>query len=815
MTALRIRLAVFLISVFALLGATLPAALADAAAPPPARNADAWPRNIQLSNASVLIYQPQLNQWTGNQLDFRAAVALRPQGAAAETYGSIFATARTLVDRSARTVTLENLNITKSNFPLLPDHGAAYMAELQAKLGSGEHTISLDRLQASLAAAGIKPPATPVKNDPPQILISNTPAILVPTAGAPVIKAAPENNRFQRVINTHALILQGGLENHFYLHVYDGWLESKSLNGNWRQASSLPFGMKDVASQIEKTGVVDLLDGGPNANPKPSLANGIPKIFLTPTAAELIVFSGQPDFAPIEGTQLLRANNTRSHVFVDTANSAYYVLLAGRWFSASSLTGPWAFVSSDALPDDFMQIPASSPAGVVLQSIANTPQAQEAAIENSIPQTATIPRKNGPQFSPSFDGVPQYAPVPGTPLSYVVNASTPVIKVDAHTYYAVQSGIWFTATTLEGPWIVAASVPEVIYTIPPSSPLYYVTFVHIYQATPDVVYVGYTPGYMGTVVEPSGTVVYGTGYDYDPWVGSVYYPAPVTYTVAAAPVYDVAEGATFGFAMGMLAASSCCYGGETVVYNNGYYGHGTATANTYGQYGNTAYSGTRTYSANGNTVSTTASGSYDNKATGTTGTYDAQRSYNSSTGVASQSYDRTANTTGGGTGNVSRSETYNTTTGQYNTNSNVSAKSADGSSIDHTGSSTEGPEGDSHSGETSVYDAKTGQTKTYGGGANDHYADPSGNVYKNSGSGWQQHSSSGWGDASGDTSSLDKESDARDSGESKYNSRSSGEDSGGSEKSWGGESKSSGSGGKSWGSSGGGGGGGRSYGGRR
>ena len=814
MTARCIRQAVFLVSFFALAGGALWPALADTgASQPAARNPDVWPRSIQLSNASVLLYQPQVNQWNGNQLDFRAAVAIKPQGAETETYGSIFATARTLVDHNARTVTLENLKITKNNFPLLPDQGAAYIAELQAQHSADIRTISLDRLQASLAAAGIKPPAVPVKNDPPRIYISYSPAILVPTEGAPVIKPVPEDSRFQRVINTHALILQGGLEKHFYLHVYDGWLESKSLSGAWNRSSSLPFGMEKVAQQIEKTGVVDLLDGGPNANPKPSLANGIPIIFTSQGAAELIVFSGQPDFAPLEGTQLLRANNSRTHVFVDTANSRYYVLLAGRWFTSTSLNGPWAFVASDALPADFARIPPSSPAGVALQSVANTPQAQEAAIANSIPQTATIPRTNGPKFTPTFDGVPQFAPIPGTPLSQVVNSSTPLIKVDAHTFYAVSAGVWFTATTLEGPWVVASSVPQVIYTIPPSSPLYYVTFVRIYEATPEVVYVGYTPGYMGTVVEPSGTVVYGTGYSYDPWIGSVYYPAPVTYTVAAAPVYDAADGATFGFAMGMLAASSCCYGGEAVVYNNGYYGHGTATANTYGQYGNTSYSGTRSYSADGNTVSTKANGSYDNKATGTTGNYNAQRSYNSSTGVASQSYDRTANTAAGGTGNASRSETYNTNTGQYNTHSNVTAKTADGSTIDHTGSSTEGPQGDSHSGETTVDNAKTGQTKTYGSGTNDHYADSSGNVYKNSDSGWQQHSSSGWGGASGDTSSMDKESQARDSGESRYNSSSSD-----SSHSWGGDSgssdRSSGGGGRSW-SGGGGGGGARSFGGRR
>jgi hypothetical protein len=76
--------------------------------------------------------------------------------------------------------------------------------------------------------------------------------------------------------------------------------------------------------------------------------------------------------------------------------------------------------------------------------------------------------------------------------------------VDANTYYALTAGVWFSATSASGPWVVATYVPAV-YTIPPSSRLYYVTYVKVYGATQEVVYVGYTPGYMGTV-GPEGTV---------------------------------------------------------------------------------------------------------------------------------------------------------------------------------------------------------------------------------------------------------------------------------------------------------------------
>jgi len=134
-------------------------------------------------------------------------------------------------------------------------------------------------------------------------------------------------------------------------------------------------------------------------------------------------------------------------------------------------------------------------AGVVLAAVAGTPQAQEAVIANSIPQTATVPRVNGPVFTPVFDGAPQLRPIEGTPLEYVINSPTPIIQVNSYTYYALRAGVWYWAAALNQPWTVAAYVAPVIYTIPPTSPLHYVTYVQVYGSTAQVVYVGYTPGY--------------------------------------------------------------------------------------------------------------------------------------------------------------------------------------------------------------------------------------------------------------------------------------------------------------------------------
>ena len=418
---------------------------------------------MDLVDAQVLVYQPQISKWTDNQLEFRAALAIKPDNAKEETFGVIFATTRTQVDKVLRTVTFENLQISKIDFPTLPDHGAAYAAELQTQFAQSIRTMSLDRLESSLALAGIKPPTVAVQNNPPWVIVSYSPAILVPIDGAPVLKPVPSNSRFQRVINTRALILQVGPGQSFYIHVYDGWLASNAITGPWAQSFHLPLGMDRVAQTLASSGAVDMLDGGAKANPKPSLANGVPTIYTSQVPAELIMFKGQPDFQPVVGTQLLWAANTTSDVLIDISNNYYYVLISGRWFDSAALTGPWTFVPNNALPPDFAHIPPQSLAGAVLPTVAGTPQAHEAAISNSIPQTATIPLTNGPTFTPNFDGPPRYLPIDGTPLSYVANSSEPVIQVAPDAYFAVVAGVWFTSAQVTGPWIIATSVPTVIY----------------------------------------------------------------------------------------------------------------------------------------------------------------------------------------------------------------------------------------------------------------------------------------------------------------------------------------------------------------
>jgi len=147
-----------------------------------------------------------------------------------------------------------------------------------------------------------------------------------------------------------------------------------------------------------------------------------------------------------------------------------------------------------------------------------------------------------------------------------VNTGAQVLEVGGR-YYAVDNGVWFTSGSATGPWVVADEVPEdKIAEIPPSAPVYNTTHVHVYESTPEIVYVGYTPGYMWSYPY-YGVPVYGTGWHYPPYYGRWYYPRPPTWGFNVG--YNPWTGWSFGLSWsnGFFSMGVSWGGG----YGGGYY----------------------------------------------------------------------------------------------------------------------------------------------------------------------------------------------------------------------------------------------------
>jgi hypothetical protein len=500
-------------------------------APPAPAGDQAWPREFQSGGTTITVYQPQVESWKTRDLSGRAAVSVKDAISPEEQFGVIWFTAKTNVNRAEALVTLDDITITKGNFPATPEKADQYLQALRASAPRHMEDLSFEHLKAELAVAQAESApqkAVAVENDVPKIYFSAEPAMLVQVDGKPVLRQV-RGYELLRVINTYAVILFNQSQGTYYLHAVGRWAQAQSLDGPWTVATQPPPSLNKILATLTKGGQVNAVDH-PGQYIEQSVANGMfPTIYVSAVPAELIMTRGAPSYEPIAGTSLLDVTNTDANLIVDPVNSLTYVLISGRWFRTASLqTGPWTYVANDKLPGDFAKIPVTHPRGVVLASVTGTPTAQEAVIDNNIPETAVVTRATT-TLTVKYGGSPKLEDIAGTPLQYVVNSPYPVIRVDSASWYALKDGVWFVGTSVTGPWAVAASVPAVIYTIPPSSPLHYVTYAYVFGSTPQTVTVGYTPGYYGTVLAPTGTIVYGTGYVYPPvYVGPLWYPPPVT-----------------------------------------------------------------------------------------------------------------------------------------------------------------------------------------------------------------------------------------------------------------------------------------------
>jgi hypothetical protein len=561
-----------------------------------------WPRVFATNGYEFAVYQPQVSKWQGNQLEGRFAAAARTAGTSNETYGVVCFTARTEIDKVNRLVTLEEFKVTKVEFPMNKAMQKEFLAIEPSLQAATAKVIPLDHLEAVFAASAdiSKQRIEPVKNDPPRVIYTTQPAVLVLVDGPPVFQ--PLAGDYQRVVNTRAVLL---LNTNFlyqgnYLYGAGRWYKAPSLEGPWTVLPNPTPGLDTALAAAQATQEVDLLPP-PDTNAPPLL-----QVYVSTVPAELIETSGVANMQSVADTDLLYVANTSNALFYCLDDASYYALLSGRWFKGKSLYGPWAFVPPGQLPPDFAKIPPDHEKSNVLASVPGTPQAREAVVANSIPQTATIERDKA-KLEVKYAGAPGFAPVEGTSLQYATNTSTPVVMVNPTSYYACEGGVWFVSPSPNGPWAVATAVPSSIYTIPVSSPIHYVTYSYVYGATPNYVYVGYTPGYMGTVVAPGDVVVYGTGYYYPPVVvGAAYVGYPCTYGYGWGMALGLSVGFAFGYCSGW--SSGCCYQPHwgcyysssyncnyTHVNCNGtsyYYTHYGSAVHPTGSYGYNPYTGT-------------------------------------------------------------------------------------------------------------------------------------------------------------------------------------------------------------------------------
>jgi len=645
-----------------------------------------WPRVFKQDGKQLTVYQPQVDYWKGyTNLHFTCAIAVKGVSED-EQYGMAAVDAMTVTDHAARTVAIVPLKRDVS-FPNRPDEQVASLRQAVEQLApfGKVTTVSLDRVVAYLdPATQPHQRAVAVNLDPPKIDYSPQPAVLVIFMGQPQFKPVDKNRTdLLFALNTNWDILYDTASQQYFLLNGDGWLTAPDpVKGPWTPAGPLPASFSSLPANNNWVEVRRRIPG--------KAITAAPAVFVATQPAELIVTQGDPAFAPIDGTKLLRVTDTDSVLFLHTGEKAFYLLVAGRWFRASQLSGPWAAASTD-LPADFANIPSDAPAAFVKASVPGTREAKDAVLLASVPMT-TVVNVTKPPVQVTYSGAPQFQPIQGTTVQYAVNSPYAVFLVDGG-YYCCDQGVWFCGAAANGPWTLCTSVPTAIYTIPPSSPQHNVTYVTVQDSSPTTVTYAQTSGYSGEYVAPSGVLMFGAGMPMgvaDTSNTGDYYPPYLAY-------YSYGSDVAYNYAYGGYYSAALAYGpyggvDRTAAYN--------AATGTYSR-------GAAAYGAYGSASVKQAYNPY-------TGAYAQAAHVNTATGSANRAYVQEGNQAAWG---ASRSSAYGSAT---------AVKTTGGSSA-------------------AAYSTPEGQGAVAKSQSGNYYAAKDGTVYKKDASGgWSSNSGSGW-----------------------------------------------------------------------
>jgi hypothetical protein len=522
--------------------------------------------------------------------------------------GTIKLATDTEVALDQRLVKFSKIKILETNFQTLSkEQTQEIVNEIEKNIPEEDRVIALDRVLAYVDKSTINPKNVEVlKTDPPRIILTYSPSILVSFDGQPIWSPI-KDNELKFAVNTNWDIFQHQPTGLYYLRYDNAWLRATDLNGYWSRAGKLPDSFSKLPADENWKDVRENLPG--------QVAKVLPKVYVTNDPSELILIDGQPKYEAVPNTGLLWISNTESDLFRLGKDGPVYYLVSGRWFTAPGLGGHWTFATPN-LPEDFKRISLEHPRSRVLASVPGTQQAAEAVLLAEIPQYARVNKKDLQAPEVAYNGEPQYQNIEGTQLQRAANTDKEIIKY-GDTYYMCYQGVWFMANSPKGPWTIATSVPQDIYKIPPSSPSYPVTYVTVEQDDDDdddwVTFAAYA-GYTGLMVG-WGCTMWGTGWYYPPYYGyggyyPIYYPYWRTYGYGAwynpytgiygtaGRIYGPYGGAGFGArynpSTGTYARGAFAYGpygarGAAQAYNprTGTYAATRQGSNVYGSWGST------------------------------------------------------------------------------------------------------------------------------------------------------------------------------------------------------------------------------------
>ena len=469
----------------------------------PQATASEWPQAATMGSVTYTINEPSYTAISGNTVTLKAVVQSKPASGKSAT-GTLQLTAVMASTDSPGVVELNQFTI---NDCTMDDGSGAAAKDAFTKLLEG---IGFDATLSTIVQ-GIAVDST--RNVPglasttPAIKVVEHPAVLISVNGQPKFGDCGSSG-WKRVVNTPCILLQSP-ENAWYARVGGTqWVSAATMSGPFSAASAPP---QDVVNALGKQPEPPAdLKANVNARLAKHLPSGPPDIVVATSPTVLVSIAGAPSLETVcDGVEHVK--NTGDTVL--RSGGQWWVLGAGRWFASSDLkNGPWTLVAASDLPPAFANIPATGTLAAARASVPGSNEAKTASVTHDLVRTVTLPR-NGATCDVRFRGPAAFAPVQGTNLAYATNATQPVVQLN-NTLYCCDDGAWFTASSSQGPWALCDGVPESIYSIPASCPIYACTYVEVYGSNSESVTFGATGGYFGTYMQ-NGTPVYGTGFDYN------------------------------------------------------------------------------------------------------------------------------------------------------------------------------------------------------------------------------------------------------------------------------------------------------------
>jgi len=200
-----------------------------------------------------------------------------------------------------------------------------------------------------------------------------------------------------------------------------------------------PYSLDRILANLDQYGA-STTTSGVNLTPPP--------IFYSEGNAILVIFDGEPIFAPVEKTTLMFAVNTNWDVFQERDGTTYFLRDEDRWYQTQNINSSWE--PAKDLPSDLRKLPDNEAWSEIKKNVPGEKTSAE-----QMPRVFV-------SFLPAemllTEGPPAMDPIQGTGLLYLKNTTSDLfLHIEEQDYYLLLSGRWFKAPQLAGPWTAASS----------------------------------------------------------------------------------------------------------------------------------------------------------------------------------------------------------------------------------------------------------------------------------------------------------------------------------------------------------------------